>query len=464
MRLMLGSRISRRLENSSPAVFATYVVVAAFGTYFCMYAFRKPFTAGTFEDVTLAGIGYKSVLVIAQVLGYTVSKFIGIKVISEMPPHRRALGILLLIGIAQVALLLFGIVPPPYNFILLFLNGLPLGLIFGLVLGFLEGRQLTEALTAGLCASFIISSGAVKSVGQALMIHGGVGEYWMPFSTGLLFLPPLLFFVWMLAQIPPPNRRDVELRAARPPMRAEDRRRVLRSWGLGLILLVVSYTLLTVVRSLRDDFAVEIWRDLGYHGQPAVFTQSETLVMFGVVLVNGAAFLIRDNHRALLSSLGAIGIGFVTICLAAIAHLAGWLSPFPFMVAIGIGTYVPYVAYHTTLFERLIAVFRDRTNIGYLMYLADAVGYLGYVGVILLRNFGTTEIHFLSFFLQCALLAGGVSLALTLWSTRYFVVRMRDDGQPARPAMVETSLPLPRSGQAAECRPEIAAADGSDVS
>jgi hypothetical protein len=428
---MIISRLGRRLQNAPPSVFAAYVVVAAFGTYFCMYAFRKPFTAGTFEDLSLGGVGYKTVLVVAQVLGYTLSKFIGIKVISEMPPERRALGILLLIGLAQSALLLFAIVPPPYNFVLLFFNGLPLGMVFGLVLGFLEGRQLTEALTAGLCASFIVSSGAVKSVGQALMLYQGVDEFWMPFVTGLLFLLPLILFVWMLAQIPPPNHRDVELRSPRLPMRREDRQRVLRSWGFGLGLLVIGYTLLTVVRSLRDDFAVEIWRDLGFESQPAIFTQSETVVMFGVVLINGAAFLIRDNRHALLASLGTIALGFVTICLATLAHLGGWLGPFPFMVAVGVGTYVPYVAYHTTLFERLIAVFRDKTNIGYLMYLADAAGYLGYVAVILLRNFGSTEIHFLRFFLQCALVAGGLSLLLILWSTFYFWGRMQSR-EPAK--------------------------------
>ena len=41
---------------------------------------------------------------------------------------------------------------------------------------------------------------------------------------------------------------------------------------------------------------------------------------------------------------------------------------------------------HTTIFERLIAMTRDRGNLGYLMYLADAFGYLGYVAVMLAHN------------------------------------------------------------------------------
>ena len=69
---------------------------------------------------------------------------------------------------------------------LTFLNGLPLGMIFGLVLAFLEGRKCTEALAAGLCASFIVSSGVVKSVGRWLIVNQGYSEFEMPWITGLI--------------------------------------------------------------------------------------------------------------------------------------------------------------------------------------------------------------------------------------------------------------------------------------
>ena len=114
-----------------------------------MYAFRKPFTAGAFAEPVLGGVGFKTILVTAQVLGYTLSKFIGIKVVAEVAPHRRAILVLALIGIAEAALLLFAATPAPYSALWLFGNGIPLGMVFGLVLGFLEGRQHTEALTAG---------------------------------------------------------------------------------------------------------------------------------------------------------------------------------------------------------------------------------------------------------------------------------------------------------------------------
>jgi MFS family permease len=388
---------------------SAWCVVAAFGTYACMYGFRKPFTAGTYPDAGNT-VDFKVWLVAAQVMGYTVSKFAGIRVIAEMRPEHRTRVLLGLIGIAELALLLFAWIPAPWNTVCLFLNGLPLGMVFGLVLGFLEGRKLTEAFVAGLCASFILADGFTKSVGAKLLALGVPGP-WMPFTAGLVFLLPLLGFTWMLQQIPPPTLQDKEARSERTPMLRSERLAFLKRHGLGLGLVILAYLLVTVVRSLRADFAPEIWTALGTKGQPAVFTRSELWVTLGVIAVNGMAVVIRDNRRALLSSFGVSMAGLVLV-LAAIAGLrGGLLTGFPFMVLLGLGMYIPYVAVHTTVFERLIALTRDRGNIGYLMYLADAIGYLGYVGVMLVRRLGKADTSFLPYFITLTGAAAIVGIA-----------------------------------------------------
>jgi hypothetical protein len=220
--------------KSNSALFCVWSIAAAFCTYFCMYAFRKPFTAGEYAGETLAGVEYKTVLVVAQVLGYTLSKFIGIKVVSEISAGRRAIAIAGLIGVAEVALVGFALVPAPWNFAALFFNGLPLGMVFGLVLSYLEGRRLTEALSAGLCASFILSSGVVKSVGRSLVLDYHVDEYWMPALTGLIFAPPLALSIWMLTRIPPPDATDVEHRTERKPLTRIDRWAFFTKYSVGL--------------------------------------------------------------------------------------------------------------------------------------------------------------------------------------------------------------------------------------
>ena len=70
-------------------------------------------------------------------------------------------------------------------------------MIWGLVFSYVEGRRVSELLGAMLCASFILSSGVVKSV-AVLFLHAGVPETWMPAVTGAAFTPVLLVSLWWL--------------------------------------------------------------------------------------------------------------------------------------------------------------------------------------------------------------------------------------------------------------------------
>ena len=87
-----SGRISRALQSVPTPVFAAYAIVAAFSTYFCMYAFRKPFAAAEFADLTFAGLPLKTVFVISQLVGYTLSKYLGTKFCSEVRRGASASG------------------------------------------------------------------------------------------------------------------------------------------------------------------------------------------------------------------------------------------------------------------------------------------------------------------------------------------------------------------------------------
>ncbi len=400
---------------------SAWCVVAAFGAYFCMYAFRKPFTAGTYSETWLWGVQAKTLLVTAQVLGYTASKFIGIKVIAEMPARLRIAWFLSLILFAEIALILFAITPSPYRMLFLFANGLPLGMVFGLVLGFLEGRRHTEALTAGLCSSFILADGVTKSVG-AYLLTWGVSEWWMPSAAGLLFFPPICLFAWMLSRIPPPTEDDVAARSERTPMTREVRRQFFWRYAFGLTLLVIVYLFVTVLRSIRADFAPEIWQALlGTPAAPERFTQSEFNVGLCVLLFGGVTVFIADSRRAFHAAMMISLFGLILVPASILFSQAGMLSPLQFMSLHGLGLYLPYVLFHTTVFERLIALTRDRGNIGYLMYLADAFGYLGYVVVMLAKNIFAPPGDFFLFFTSASWIVCGACLAALIPCWIYFV-------------------------------------------
>ena len=184
------------------------------------------------------------------------------------------------------------------------------------------------------------------------------------------------------------------------------------------------FVLLTIIRSIRDDFGVEIWQKLlPGEEEPEIYSKTETMIAFLVTIINGAAIAIKSNRRALLSSLVLTGLGFL-VTLGAIFGLRMGLSPFWFMVLVGLGMYIPYVAFHTTIFERLIASIPDVANLGYLMYIADAVGYLGYVGVMIFRNRSGEDLDMLKLFNGITLGLSIVSLLLTIVLTLYFALRI----------------------------------------
>jgi hypothetical protein len=421
---------SKNSSNPHEILLALLAVSAAFGTYFCMYAFRKPFTAAPYADSEWWGIGFKTILLTSQVLGYTCSKFIGIKAVSESSLERQAVKIFQLILIAEMALLGFALVPRPWNAACLFLNGLPLGMVFGLVLRMLEGRRLTEALTAGLCTSFILADGFTKSVGTWLL-QLGVSEEWMPVSAGAIFLLPLMICLWALGHVPRPSGADIIARSQREVMNHAERRSFLRKYGWGLFPIVVMYLLVTILRSIRADFAPELWRELGSAAAPNLFTTSELFVALAVVFSAGLTVFFRDNRRAFFASLAVCATGFLLMGFGVYGLKHQWISGFGFMVILGMGLYLPYVAVHTTVFERMLAMTREPGNIGFLMYVVDATGYLGYVGVMCWRNFGSGNNQVLGFVTQFSWLALVISLACIGFSWLFFARTTKVSSRPS---------------------------------
>lgn len=418
--LTLETRVTSWLQSTNKVFFSVFCILAAFCTYSCMYAIRKPFAVATFENEIFWGIDYKILLITAQVLGYTLSKFIGIRVISEMSNDKRSLSILLLIVSAALALLGFALVPAPWGIIFLFLNGLPLGMVWGLVFSYLEGRQTTEVLGAGLSVSFIFSSGFVKTVGKFVMLHWGVSEDWMPFVTGSLFLAPLLGFVWLLDRVPEPSAKDIELRAKRAPMTGQQRRQFLVDFGGGMFLLTLVYILLTAFRDFRDNFSAEIWEALGYGNNAEIFTLTEIPVSVAVLVLLGLMMAIKQNYKALQANYLIIMAGFALSGLSTLMFQHHLLSPPAWMILVGLGLYLGYVPFNSILFDRLIATFRVTGNVGFLIYLADSFGYLGSVVILFYKNFGFANLSWLEFFTQSIYIVSVAGILLMVACMVYF--------------------------------------------
>lgn len=440
------------LSRAPAPVFVIYAVAAAFTTYFCMYAFRKPFAAATFQGETFFGsmVELKTAIVISQIIGYALSKFVGIKICSEVTPGQRAFALILLVGWSEAALILYGLVPNDWKVAAIFLNGLPLGMVWGVVVWYLEGRRTSELLLAGLSCSYIVSSGIVKDFGRALMggtaaewwrgvpligpligdSIGRVSESWMPAVAGLHFLPIFLGAVWMLNQLPQPTGEDVAARVARSPMRSADRMGFVRQFMFGLVLLCVAYLFLTAYRDFRDNYQVELFDGLGYsyEANKTIITKTETIVMFGVMGALCLLNIIKDNRWGLIGTFTIMTGGVFLMGASTVLWEAGWLSGFWWMTCVGLGSYLAYVPYGSVLFDRLIASTRVVGTAVFAIYLADAIGYTGSVGVQLFKDLWGAEMSRLAFFKGFTYFMSALGLVSLLASCIYF---LRRSGKPA---------------------------------
>ncbi len=373
---------------------AIYAAIICFLTYATVYAFRKPFTVGIYADgPKVLGLAFKDALVISQVLGYMLSKFYGIKFIAEMKKIGRGKLVLLLVGISWISLLLFALVPAPWSVIFLFTNGFPLGIIWGVIFSFVEGRKATDFIGAALAVSFIFSSGFVKSVAKSLQINFSISDWWLPFSTGAVFLIPLLLLLYLMEKIPAPSKEDIELRVTRLPMDNHERSQFIKLYKPGLILFIIIYVFLTVFRDIRDNFAADIWRELGFGNQPSVFTATEIPITLLVLVLIGSMILIKNNRKAFVITQCIIIAGFIIAGGSSFLFIQGLISPFLWMTLVGLGLYIGYIPFNCILFDRMIATFRITGNVGFLIYLADSFGYLGSVSVILIKTLFHFQIH-----------------------------------------------------------------------
>ncbi len=417
----------RKLKGSDKWV-SLFAAVITFLTYASVYAFRKPFTVGGFNHAPLIfGIPYKDALIISQVLGYMLSKFYGIKLISELKHLGRGKLILVLVGISWLSLLLFAIMPSPYNLIFLFTNAFPLGMIWGIIFTFVEGRKATDFIGASLAVSFIFSSGFVKSVAEYLKVRYAITDWWLPFLSGLVFIIPLIIFVVLLEQIPAPSKADIDNRIIRLPMNKPERKKFFAEFRYGLVVLIILYVFLTVFRDIRDNFAADIWRELGFGNQPSVFTATEIPISIIVLMTIAAMILIRNNRRALVVTHFIIVTGFAVAGISSWMFIQHQLSPFSWMTLVGLGLYMGYIPFNCIIFERLIATFKKGGNVGFLMYVADSFGYLGSVCVIISKSVYSNKLPWATAYSHGVMYLSILGIAGTFMALSYFNKKYRKE-------------------------------------
>ena len=302
----------------------------------------------------------------------------------------------------------------------LFVNGFMLGFMWGIVFSYVEGRRATDFIGSVLAVSFIFAGGFTRSIGKWLMLHWGVTEQWMPFMTGLVFLVPLICFLFLLERVPQPDKDDVDERTKRSPMTKEDRKKFLKQFGFGIAAVTITYLFLTIMRDVRDNFMSNMWNELGYGNSSSIFAKTETNTSLVILLMISLMVLIRKNVKAFRLVHLAILAGFLLAGISSALFVSGSLDGAMWMQLVGLGLYMAYIPFNCIFFERMIATFRIGGNVGFLIYIADSFGYLGSISVMLTKEVLKIKLNWSEFYSQGVILFALIGCVGTIISFFYF--------------------------------------------
>lgn len=394
-----------QIDNSSRKRLSDFLFIlwaggAALLSYSLVYALRKPFTAASFENAEFFDMDYKVVVTISQILGYVVSKFIGIKLISELQSEERFKFILTSVLLAEASLILFGLLSTPFNVAAMFLNGLSLGCMWGVIFSFIEGRRVTDILASLLGVSMVISSGTAKSVGLYVMNHLHVSEFWMPALIGAVALPLLLLLGWALNKLPEPNKEDIAMKSERETLNGKQRWELFKSYMPFLSMLFIANIAIVVLRDIKEDFLVNIIDVSAY--SPWLFAQIDSLVTLIILGIFGLMVLVKDNLKALSILFGLIIAGMIVMSVVSFGQQQLRLSPVIWLFIQSLCLYIAYLTFQTIFFDRFIACFRIRGNVGFFIVTTDFLGYTGTVLVLVLKEFCNPDIDWAVFYNQFA--------------------------------------------------------------
>jgi len=185
-------------------------------------------------------------------------------------------------------------------------------------------------------------------------------------------------------------------------------------------LFVLAYMMLTAFRDFRDNFSAEIWNQLGHGNSPEIYTSTEIPISIAVLIIMGSIMFIKNNRIALMVNHFIIIVGLIIIGLSTYLFQHGSMNAMLWMVMIGLGLYMGYVPFNSIFFDRLLAVFRISGTVGFIMYVADAFGYLGSVAIMFFKEFGYANISWLKFFLLSGYLTVIIGGILVVGSLVYF--------------------------------------------
>lgn len=177
-----------------------------------------------------------------------------------------------------------------------------------------------------------------------------------------------------------------------------------------LTLLFVGNFMLLVLRDIKEDFLVNI---IDMSNQSSwLFARIDTVVTLIILGIFAAFIFFRSNIKALMTLMGLVIAGCLVMTYVSLSYESLDLQSVTWLFIQSLCLYIAYLTFQTIFFDRFIACFRVKGNVGFFIAIIDFIGYLGTVTLLSTKELLNIDMEWFAFFNHLSATVGGVCAVL----------------------------------------------------
>jgi hypothetical protein len=165
---------------------------------------------------------------------------------------------------------------------------------------------------------------------------------------------------------------------------------------------------------------------LGYKNNATIFTNTELPIALIVLSIIASMVFVKNNKYVFLASQMVIIFGFIISGLSTYLFQHQYINGFNWMLLVGLGLYMGYIPFNSILFDRMIATFKLKGNVGFLMYLMDSFGYAASVFVILAKNALHIHMNWATFYGNGVYAVSALGFILSISTLLYYIKKTKN--------------------------------------
>ncbi|MFR3549239.1 MAG: DUF5690 family protein, partial [Coprobacter sp.] len=161
-----------------------------------------------------------------------------------------------------------------------------------------------------------------------------------------------------------------------------------------------------------------------------VFAKVDASVTVIILIMFGLMSLIKSNIKVLCLLLGLVSCGTATLSFLAFNYSSLQISPIIWLFLQSLSLYTVYLSFQTIFFDRFIACFKIKGNVGFFIITLDFIGYTGTVLVLIFKEFLNPGIDWLEFYNFMSGYIGIICCVAFCSSAIYLIQRYKKEKLP----------------------------------